>query len=251
VFAAERREAILAKIFEQGRARTTDLAKTLDVSEVTIRTDLDALVAQGRLERVHGGATIPQHPLVGFDQRSTQNVEAKQRIAAAAAQLVKDGTTVALDSGTTVFALACQLPTVTDLVVVTPGLNIALRLMEVTGIEVRLLGGRVIPRIKATVGSARVQGLDNEIAHVAFVGAGGIDVDQDVVEGTHEIAESKRILVANARRRVLLADSSKWSSTDRYKAVEVAAFDTVITDVGLPLEAQQTIRARGVELLLV
>ena len=251
MFAAERREAILAKVFEEGRARTTDLARSLDVSEVTIRADLDALVAQGRLDRVHGGATLPQHPLVGFDQRSAQHVEAKQRIAAAAARLVRDGTTVALDSGTTCLALASQLPTVSDLVVVTPGLPIALRLMEVAGIEVRLLGGRVLPRIKATVGPARAQGLEGLITHVAFVGAGGVDGDLDVVEGAYEIAEAKRNLLAAARHRVLLADSSKWSSSDRYKAVEMSAFDTVVSDVGLPEAAQEAVRAKGVELVLV
>lgn len=251
MFAAERREAILALVFADGRARTADLARSLDVSEVTIRADLDALVAQGRLERVHGGATLPQHPLVGFDQRSGQHVEAKQRIAAAAARLVRDGTTIALDSGTTCLALADRLPTVADLVVVTPGLPVALRLLDVAGVEVRLLGGRVDPRTKATVGPVRTPGQEGAITHVAFVGAGGVDADLDVVEGAYAIAEAKRDLVASARRRVLLADSSKWSSTDRHKAVGLGAFDTVVTDVDLPAAAQAAVRAAGVELVLV
>ncbi|PFG15563.1 DeoR family transcriptional regulator [Propionicimonas paludicola] len=251
VFAADRRAAILAKVFEDGHARTVDLAELLQVSEVTIRGDLDELERQGRIARVHGGATMPQSPLVGFDERSTQRVEVKQRIAAAAAQLINDGTTVVLDSGTTIYALACQLPTVSHLVVVTPGVSIALRLMEVSGIEVRLLGGRVEPRIKATVGSVRAQGLEGVIAHIAFFGAGGIDADNDIAEGTFGIADSKRSLMATARRRVLLADSSKWASEDRYKVASVAEFDTVITDDGLPEQLRERVRSLGCELIIV
>jgi DeoR/GlpR family transcriptional regulator of sugar metabolism len=251
VFAVDRRAAILAKVFGEGHARTADLAEMLQVSDVTIRGDLDELERQGRVARVHGGVTMPQSPLIGFDQRSTQRVEVKQRIAGAAAQLITDGTTVVLDSGTTIYALACQLPTVSHLVVVTPGISIALRLMEVSGIDVRLLGGRVEPSIKATVGSVRTQGLERVIAHIAFFGAGGIDADQDIVEGAFEIADSKLSLMATARRKVLLADSSKWVSEDRYKVASVAEFDTVISDKGLPASVRNDIRSLGCDLILV
>lgn len=250
MFASERRAAILAIVFQHGNARTADLAASLGVSEVTIRTDLELLELQGRVARVHGGATLPEAPIVGFDARVSQAVEAKQRIGAAAARLVSDDMTIILDSGTTIFSLARQLPTVSDLVVLTPGINIGLALMEISGIEVRLLGGRLVPRIAATVGSVRQQGLEGEIAHVAFLGAGGMDLDHDVVEGTFDIAESKRSLAAAARKRVLLADSTKWFSTDRHKVMNVSGFDTVITDDGMPEGVQAAIRASGVTLIV-
>ncbi len=187
---------------------------------------------------------------MGFDARSTQNVEAKQRIAAAAARLIRDGSTVILDSGTTIYSLARQLPTVTDLVVLTPGVNIALTLMDVSGVQLRLLGGRMVPRIAATVGSPRQQGIEGEIAHIAFLGAGGMDSDHDVVEGSFDIAESKRALAAIARRKVLLADASKWFTYDRHKVMNVSGFDTVITDDAMPALTQDAIRATGVELIV-
>ncbi|MGX5681031.1 DeoR/GlpR family DNA-binding transcription regulator [Schumannella luteola] len=250
MFATERRAAILDLIFEHGNVRTTDLASALGVSEVTIRTDLEVLERHGRVARVHGGAILPEAPIVGFDARSSQNVEAKQRIGAAAAKLVTDDMTIILDSGTTIFSLARQLPTVSDLVVLTPGIKIGLALMEVSGIDVRLLGGRLVPRIAATVGSVRQQGLEGEIAHIAFLGAGGMDVDHDVVEGTFDIAESKRSLAAAARKRVLLADSSKWFGTDRHKVMNVSGFDTVITDDGMPEPVRDAIRATGADLIV-
>lgn len=251
MFASERRSAILATVFEHGNARTAELATQLGVSEVTIRTDLELLESQGRVTRVHGGATLPEAPIVGFDARASQAVEAKRRIGAAAAQLVSDDMTIILDSGTTILSLARQLPPVSDLVVLTPGINIAVALMEVSGVEVRLLGGRLVSRIASTVGSARQQGLEGVIAHIAFFGAGGMDHDQDVVEGTFEIAESKRSLAAAARRRVLLADSSKWFGTDRHKVMNVSGFDTVITDDAMRADVQDAIRATGVTLLVV
>ena len=250
VLASQRREAILAAVFARGTVLTRDLAAQLNVSEVTIRNDFEALEKQGRVVRVHGGVTMSEVPLMGFAARSTQNVEAKQRISAAAARLVTDGSTVILDSGTTIFELARQLPTVSDLVVLTPGIHIALALMEVSVVHVRLLGGRVAPAIAATVGSPRQQGIDGEIAHVAFLGAGAIDADQDVVEGSLDIAESKRTLAAAARRRVLLADSTKWFAFDRHKVMNVADFDTVITDDAMPESTREAIRATGAELIV-
>ncbi|WP_156224782.1 DeoR/GlpR family DNA-binding transcription regulator [Pseudactinotalea suaedae] len=248
--ASQRREAIMTAVFERGTARTRELAESLGVSEVTIRTDFEVLERQGRVARVHGGVTMSETPLMGFDARSSQNVEAKQRIGAAAAALVTDGTTIILDSGTTIFALARHLPGVSDLVVLTPGVNIALALMDVSGIQVRLLGGRLVPHIAATVGSPRQQGLEGEIAHVAFLGAGGMDADHDVVEGSLDIAESKRSLVTASRRRVLLADSAKWFTLDRHKVVNVSRFDTVVTDDAMPVSTQDAIRATGAELIL-
>lgn len=240
----------MAAVFAKGTVLTRELAAQLGVSEVTIRNDFEGLERQGRVARVHGGVTMSETPLMGFDARSTQNVEAKQRIAKAAAQLVHDGSTVILDSGTTVFELARQLPPVNDLVVLTPGINIALALMDVDGTHVRLLGGRVVPRIAATVGSSKQQGLDGEIAHIAFLGAGAIDSDHDVVEGSLDIAESKRTLAGAARRRVLLADASKWFAFDRHKVMNVADFDTVVTDDAMPEEIQKAVRDTGVELVV-
>ncbi|WP_308288579.1 DeoR/GlpR family DNA-binding transcription regulator [Microbacterium resistens] len=246
----QRREAIMTAVFERGTARTRDLAEELNVSEVTIRTDFEFLERQGRVTRVHGGVTMSETPFMGFDARSTQNVEAKQRIAVAAAALVSDNSTIILDSGTTVLALAKHLPVVSDLEVLTPGINVGLALMDVSGIRVRLLGGRLVSGVAATVGSPRQQGLDGEIAHVAFVGAGGMDADQDVVEGALDIAESKRTLIGASRRRVLLADSSKWFTRDRHKVVNVSQFDTVISDTDMPASTQAAIRASGAELIL-
>jgi DeoR family transcriptional regulator of aga operon len=100
------------------------------------------------------------------------------------------------------------------------------------------------------VGTARQQGLDGEIAHIAFLGAGAMDTDHDVVEGTSEIAESKRTLASIARKTILLADSSKWFGTDRHKVMNVSRFDTVITDSGMPADVQDAIRATGVTLVV-
>ncbi|MDR2374457.1 MAG: DeoR/GlpR family DNA-binding transcription regulator [Bifidobacteriaceae bacterium] len=246
-----RREAILAAVYKTGRARTTDLAVDLGVSEVTIRNDLDALERLGRISRVHGGAAMPEVPLVGFHQRRDRQVEQKQRVAAAASRLIRDDQTIILDSGTTVVQLARLLPTVANLVVYTRGLYVALHLMEVSGVDLRLLGGKLLPGIAATLATATAGGLDGILAHTAFLGAGGIDRDMDVVEGRVQIAETKRIMMAAARRRVLLADSSKWFTSDPHKVVGLSSFDTVITDDGLAPEIRAAIESQGVELVVV
>jgi DeoR family transcriptional regulator of aga operon len=247
----ERREAILAAVYKTGRARTADLADQLCVSEVTIRNDLEALEHLGRLSRIHGGAVMPEVPLVGFHQRRDRQVEQKQRIAAAASRLIRDDQTIILDSGTTVVQLARLLPTVANLVVYTRGVYIALHLMEMSGVDLRLLGGKLMPGIAATVQGTRNGGMEGVLAHTAFFGAGGMDRDMDVVEGHIEIAESKRAMLMAARRRILLADSTKWFTDDPHKVAALSSFDTVITDTGMPEPIREAIRATGTELQVV
>jgi DeoR family transcriptional regulator of aga operon len=129
-------------------------------------------------------------------------------------------------------------------------MNAAVHLMRVEGVEVYVLGGRVVGAQWGTVGSAREQGLDRLIAHTAFLGAHGIDVDHDIVERSLEIATTKRNLAAAARHTVLLADSSKWFATDRSKVLSLAGIDTVITDSGLASPICDQIRDLGVTLVV-
>jgi DeoR family transcriptional regulator of aga operon len=252
MIATARRERILQVVHTDGTVRTSELAHQLGVSEVTIRSDLEDLERRGHLARTHGGAvaTLASSAVSPFDERASRNAAGKRRIAIEAAKFVRDNQTVIFDAGTTVFALAHHLPTVTDLTVVTPSIDAAIHLMKVEGVEVYVLGGRVIPDQRGTVGSAREQGLDRLIAHTAFLGAHGVDRDHDIVESSLEIAATKRHLAAAARHTVVLADSSKWFATDRSKVLSLAGVDTVITDSGLAPSVCAQIRDLGVTLIV-
>jgi DeoR/GlpR family transcriptional regulator of sugar metabolism len=250
---AARRRAILEFVARDGEAKTRDLAAALAVSEVTIRSDLDALAKDGHVQRTHGGAvtTASGEISTSVRARSQLNAEAKRRIAAAAAGLVRAEETVVLDAGSTLLALARVFPSERNVTVLTPGISIAQQLAPVAGVEVRVLGGRLFARTMVTVGSPREQGLEAVVAHTAFMGAGGVDPDLDAVESSFDLAAAKRALIRAARRKILLVDSSKWTEAGKVKVAPVASFDIVITDEGLAPERRRELADLGVDLRIV
>ncbi len=236
VLAKERRRQLLDEIVHVGRVVTSDFAARHGVSDMTVRTDLEYLERQGRVSRTHGGA-VPADvapPIDEFEIRLGVHREAKQRIAAAAVRLITSDEAVILDSGTTVHHLAQAITGVSALTVYTPALLAAQHLMRTDGVDVHLLGGRVIPNWLQTVGTARQLGIKDLIADTLFLGTQGVDDDLDIVEPVHELVATKQRLIRRARRVVLLVDSSKWSRRGGIKVRNLTQIDIVITDAQPP-----------------
>lgn len=250
---AERRRRLLNIITGVGAARTTELAAALGVSDVTIRADLTDLERQGQVRRTHGGAvaTTQGELAANFATRVQLNASAKQRIARAATALVGPSQTIIVDGGTTMFAFAQAMSPIPDLTIFTHGINVAQQLASLDGAEVHVLGGVISTANMETIGGPRDDSLNNVIAHHAFLGAGGIDADLDVTESSLALVMSKLNMMRAARRKVLLADSSKWTVQTRAKAMPITAFDLVITDSDLPEHTQTRIRDLGVSLQIV
>lgn len=253
MLAEERRNQILERLYVDGYVRTRALVQELDVSDVTLRGDLQELERRGRLIRTRGGAMAPQASTgkSTFDARLMRNKGAKQRIALAAAQFVRGDQTVIFDAGTTLLALAHHMPPVSGVTVVTPGLNTAQHLLGVDGVDVVVIGGPVDRDTLSTVWPASMPGEVGFAAHTAFIGAHGIDNDLDLVDASLAGAVAKRRLVEAGRRVILLADSSKWGENAAFKVTKLTAVDLVITDDDLREDVAQEIRDAGVELILV
>lgn len=236
MLAKERRRLLLDEIARAGRVVTSDFAARHGVSDVTVRTDLEYLNSVGRVSRTHGGAVAADAavPIDEFDARLGVHREAKQRIAAAAVRLVCSDQSVILDSGTTVHHLAQSITDVSGLTVYTPALLAAQHLMRTDGVQVRLLGGRVMPNWLQTVGTARELGIKGVIADTLFLGTQGVDDDFDMVDPDHELVATKQRMIRRARRIVLLVDSSKWSRRGGIKVRNLAQVDVVITDAQPP-----------------
>lgn len=232
----ERRRQLLDEIVRSGRVVTSDFAARHGVSDMTVRSDLEYLEHQGRVSRTHGGAVPADaaHPIDEFEIRLGVHREAKQRIAAAAAHLISSDEAVILDAGTTVFHLAQAITDVSWLTVYTPALPAAQHLMRTDGVDVHLLGGRVIPNWLQTVGTARQLGIKDLIANTLFLGTQGVDDDLNLIEPDHELVATKQRLIRRARRVVLLVDSSKWGRRGGIKVRNLAQIDVVITDAEPP-----------------
>jgi DeoR family transcriptional regulator of aga operon len=256
--APQRRERLAGLVADRGFARVVDLARTLEVSEVTVRTDLAALESEGRLTRVHGGA-MPRG-LVGeressLEQSRTRLARAKQAIAAETATRVRSGESILLDVGSTTLAVAHALVArrdLTDVVIVTNGLAIALALepaiprftVVVTGGTVRSLQHSLVNPLATTL-------LDDVRVDLAILGATGVEADAGVTNVNLPEAEVKRRMVASAARRVLAADSSKLGQVHLGRVASLAELDELITDDRATADQLDPLRAAGLALTTV
>ncbi len=253
MFPEERHSIIIDTLNKQGRCLVADLAKQMEVSEVTVRQDLDALEREGLLRRTHGGAILPSK--IGFERpfqvEETSFKTQKERIAQAAAELVSPGDTLILDVGTTVSALARKLLKLQDLTVFTNALNIATILEANPEITTIVTGGTLRAKQHSLVNPYATLILDKVRADLAFIGVGGIDANHGITNVNIAEAELKSIFLKAARRRVVLADSSKIGNIGLVKIAEIDQIDLLITDKQADAKEIVSLRQKGLQVTLV
>lgn len=234
VSAVPRRAQLARLVVERGFLRVTDASLELGVSEVTVRADLRELERAGTVIRVHGGA-MP----VAADRESSlestldRDAAAKTAIGRAAARHVSSGQGVYVDAGSTSMALARALVErhdLHDLVVVTPGLTIALALeAAMPRFTVIVTGGTLRPLQHSLVNPFAAPMLDSLNLDIAFVGCNGVDATAGVTNVNLPEAEIKTRVISRARSSILLADSTKLGRVDLAVIAPVDAFATVVT----------------------
>ncbi|MGE5550572.1 MAG: DeoR/GlpR family DNA-binding transcription regulator [Bacteroidota bacterium] len=246
MFPEERRSAIISSLAAEGRVQVTALAQQLEVSEVTVRQDLAYLEERGLLKRTHGGA-IPVE--TGFElpfaRTAGANAEEKARIAAAAAALVREGETILIDVGTTTTAVARALIGHRRLTVVTNALNIAALLEEAPGVTVIVTGGSLRAAQHSLVNPLGMEILNHVRADRAFLGASGVEARAGVTNANFPEAEIKRAMMAAAREKIVVVDSSKIGRVATAVIGPVTAFDRLITAKGAAEEDLDALRAKG------
>lgn len=231
-----RRNSIVRLVQKTGFVRTSELSGRFGVSTVTVRQDIDALSAEGLVQRTYGGAVsqLVSAEDTAFDLRSTAHSEAKVRIGKAAARSIKPGQTILLDSGTTTIEIARHLPENADITVVTPALNIALEAGARAGVEVLVCGGRLNPRTLSTTAHEIGRSFSEIFADRLFLATYGVDVEKGLAERSVEVAETKRALIRAAREITLVCDSSKFGSAGPILISPLNVVSRVITDDGIP-----------------
>ncbi|GAA1773846.1 DeoR/GlpR family DNA-binding transcription regulator [Kocuria aegyptia] len=232
-----RRREILDRVRAAGAVRVADLAEELGVSDMTVRRDLDRLARDGELQKVHGGAKLPAGSSAaepGFTRKSELQLPEKAAIAAAAQAMVAPGMSVALNSGTTTFALARTLRHVPDITVVTNSPRIADVLQDAPapGQTVVLTGGVRTPS-DALVGPLATAALRTLHVDLCFLGVHGVSDRDGLTTPNMMEAEVNRLFLARCDRSVALADSTKWGLTGLHRIAGLDEVDTVVTDDGL------------------
>lgn len=244
---AERRARIIDAVHRRGAATITILADELGVSPMTIRRDIEALAADGVLDKVRGGATTHRaadRDDRGFEARTRRMLAQKRAIARQAASLVEPGMAVALSSGTTTWVLAQELRSIPQLTVVTNSLPVADlfarpdRADEPYTQSVVLTGG-VRTMSDALVGPVAVRTLEYLHCDVAFVSVYGVDVEAGLTTTNLLEAETHRAMISSGSEAVILADSSKWGAVGLTTILDLPQVDRLITDDGLPEPARE------------
>ncbi|GAA0963016.1 DeoR/GlpR family DNA-binding transcription regulator [Frigoribacterium faeni] len=245
-----RRDRIADLVGRRGFVRTAELAREFRLSEVTIRTDLESLAADGLLSRVHGGALSLDRPVVErpFEEESSIGIEAKRAIGVAAASLVRSGDCVVLDVGTTTTQIALALLERHDLegvVVVTNGLTIALALEQaVPRFTVIVSGGTLRPLQHSLVNPLATSVFSSITADVAFIGCTGVDVAHGATNVNLPETDLKRLMTQTARRSYLVADGAKLSDAHLGVIAPLATFEALITAGADPAHVDE-LRAAG------
>lgn len=249
----ERRQHILSIVQSEGRVRVRELSKALGISQITIRKDLDHLQARGLLQRSHGGA-LPAQPGALFDpslqEKEKSHHYEKERIGAAAAEMVSEGQCVMLDSGTTTTAVARALKKYSHLTVITNAVNIAAELAG-TDFEVILTGGILRKNSFSLVGPLAEEMLSEMHADILFLGVDGFDMEVGLT--TPNLLESRvnRAMVHGATRVVAVCDSTKFDRRSLSRIAGPSQIHHVITDTNLPKAVVQALTELNIGLTLV
>jgi DeoR/GlpR family transcriptional regulator of sugar metabolism len=231
----------------------TELSEAFSVSEVTIRSDLSALAAQGLVARVRGGVRALQNGQseVGFDLRLRLEVERKQAIARAAAALVNEGEAVALDASTTAYYLALELRAKRELVVVTNGLLVATALADAPGISVLVTGGMLRLSAMSLVGDLGTDVLRTTRINKGFLGARGMSLERGLMDLNPDEVRIKQEMADACEQVYGIFDGTKWHRSALLAFVPVDQLTGIITDSSAPESEVEAWRAAGFQVVVV
>ncbi len=223
---------ILELIEGNGFVGISNLARELSVSEMTIRRDLDRMEAEGLVRRTPGGAMTEPRTRAGIDfsSRQQENSAAKEQIGRLAAGLVREGQTIYLDAGTTVFAMIPYLKHFQRLQIVTNSLPIQAKLVETSDLDVFLVGGQVFKLTVSLVGTLAVDNLSNLRFDQVFLGTSGIDVERGLAHDSMEEIPVKRAAAAAGAKVIVLADHSKFQRNAFSLFLPIEKIDMIVTD---------------------
>lgn len=244
----ERHRQIIDLLHLHGRVRVTTLARDFDVTEETIRRDLDKLEGDGKLVRTHGGAlpTRSERSELPFMERETQQLEAKNAIGRLAVKLVQEGDTIMLDASSTAYQLSRLLPDIA-ITVVTNALAIVTELASRRKVRTMCVGGRLDPVSFSLVGPMAFQSLDGYHVNKLFLSCRGIDLQRGLSVASEEQALLKRKMASFADQRILLADHSKFGVKATYFFGGLDDIDRVITDAATDVRLLSELRNAGVQ----
>jgi DeoR/GlpR family transcriptional regulator of sugar metabolism len=250
VLVQERRQHVLELVSRRGFVAVEDLARTIGVSESTIRRDLAYWDRQDVLRRTHGGAMYlgDGAALPALEERSSSQIEEKRAIARVAAARIRDGETVLLDGGTTTLEVARRLVG-RSLQIVTNSLPIASLFASSKETDLVVLGGYVYPKTGVALGPLTVRMMEDLHVHLTVLSVGGITA-RGLFNSNLLLVETERQMMRCADEVVVVADHTKVGRPALAFLCELSAVDTLIVDHQLTPEQRALLNQNDVRVLI-
>jgi DeoR family transcriptional regulator of aga operon len=248
-----RRAKILDQLEEAGHVTTHSLSEIFKVSEVTIRNDLLHFEKKGLLHRTRGGALRDLRVNIDHDlrEKSRKHLMEKQKIAKKARELINDGDTIILDSGTTTQEIAKRFADVSDLTVITNGLNVAAEIARNQNVRLIMPGGILRRNSLSQVGSMAENSLRQYNCDKLFLGVDGIDSSYGISTPNFEEAHLNSVMIDIAQELIVVTDSSKFLKKCFAFIAPVSKISILITDKNIPESEYTQLQNLGIRVIIV
>jgi len=250
----ERRKEIVRLAESEGRVDVEDLAKKFQVSEVTIRNDLNALSSRGLVVRSRGGAVASTRLTreLSVQEKYSENLPIKRRLGEATVDLIgKDVRSILIDSGTTTEEVARSLAGYSGLTVMTNGLNIATALADAEGVEIKVTGGTLRPKSMSFFGRQAEDSLRFMHFDLLILGVDGFDTSVGIATHFEQEASLNRVMCEVSSKVIVVTDSSKFGKRGSHIICRHTEIDAIVTDSDAPDDIVETLQRAGVDVHLV
>ncbi len=231
-------------------ASLEEISKEVSASVSTVRRDLSVLEAEGNLQRTHGGARIvnPKSDEFTFSARDTHQLDEKEAIGRACAELIQPNQSVIIDAGTTVYHVARYLESKTPQII-TNSLPVANLFASANRLEVLVSGGVIYPRLGVLVGPQAVEAFSRIHADVAIMSAGGISLD-GITNSHGLLIDIQRAMINAAKKVIFCIDHTKFGRQSVSSLCALDCVDTIVTDHAAPADLVGELRKRGLEVIV-
>ncbi|MFN3699144.1 MAG: DeoR/GlpR family DNA-binding transcription regulator, partial [Dictyoglomus sp.] len=243
----ERRTKILELLEKERGVKVSDLVRLFNVTGATIRRDLETLEKEGLLKRTHGGAVLPHsfsfEPL--YITKKRHNLKEKMAIGKKAAELIEDGETVFIETGSTTFQIAKNIKNKHDLTVLTNSIEVARELINARGVEVILTGGVLRKETVALIGPLAERVLREFRVDKAFLGISGIIPTKGMSTASIVEAQIKKLIIEMGKEIIGVADYSKFGKECFAFVAPTKALHKIIVDEKVPSQYIEELKREG------
>ncbi|WP_078544527.1 DeoR/GlpR family DNA-binding transcription regulator [Litchfieldia alkalitelluris] len=251
MLAVERHELILEQLDKHKIIKVSELSKLLEVTEKTVRGDLELLENRGILKRIHGGAVLVEDEgrILPIAERQSGHGDVKLAIARAAVELIKPNDTILMDGGSTTIALA-ELLGDFPITVITNDLKIANILLHKNNVQLMVLGGTRIDSSSSLMGAQATEMLKRMRVNRLYIGTTGVSIEHGLTVFNSIHADWKKQIIASANHITLLADSTKFEKVALIQFASINEIDEIVTDTRLDDAVKLKLNGMNLKVLL-